>query len=67
VDRDYDIFEIHPNRDLLWRACVAGLDNARLRVAELGKESGNQFFATHTPAKEIVARVNHDHRMGGGG
>jgi hypothetical protein len=60
VDREYDIFEVFPNGDLLWRACVTGLDSARLKVEELGKESGNQFFATHTATKEIVAQVNHD-------
>jgi hypothetical protein len=59
VDREYDIFEIYPNGDLLWRASVAGLENTRQKVAELGKQSGNPFFATYTPTKEIVAQVNH--------
>lgn len=60
MDREYDIFEVHPNGDLLWRECITGLENARLRVATLGQQSGNQFFATHTPTQEIVARANHD-------
>ncbi len=64
MDREYDIFEVCPNGDLLWRTSVSGLENARLKVAELGKQSSNQFFATHTPTKDIVAQVNHDHAKG---
>jgi hypothetical protein len=60
VDREYDIFEVFPNGDLLWRVCVTGLENTRLKLTELGKQSSNPFFATHTPTKEIVAQVNHD-------
>jgi hypothetical protein len=60
VDREYDIFEVHPNGDLLWRECVFGLENARRKVAALGQHSKNQFFATHTPTQEIVARANHE-------
>lgn len=60
MDREYDIFEVHPNGDLLWRECVTGLENARMKVEELGRQSTNPFFAAHTPTKEIVARVNHD-------
>jgi hypothetical protein len=64
VDREYDIFEVYANGDLLWRACVTGLENAREKLAELGKQSSNPFFATHTPTKEIVAQVNHDRAKG---
>jgi hypothetical protein len=60
VDNEYDIFEVRPNGDILWRECVAGLENAREKVAELGSHSANPFFATHTPTKQIVAQVNHE-------
>ncbi len=60
MDREYDIFEVCTNGDLLWRTCVEGLENAHLKLAELGKRSPNPFFAAHTPTNEIVARVNHD-------
>ncbi len=59
MDLEYDIFEAYPNGDLLWRACVTGLENARQKVAELGNLSPNLIFATHTPTKEIVAQANH--------
>lgn len=60
MDREYDIFEVYPNGEQLWSVCVTGLENARLKLAKLEKQSSNQFFATHTPTKEIVAQVNHD-------
>ncbi len=63
MDREYDIFEVRSNGDLLWRECVAGLENARSRVAVLGHQSASHFFATHTPTQEIVARVNHDPQL----
>jgi hypothetical protein len=61
MDRQYDIFEVYPNGEMLWHCCVTGVENARLKVAEFGEQSSNQFFATHTPTKEIVALVNHHH------
>jgi hypothetical protein len=64
MDHEYDIFEVCPNGDMLWRVCVTGLENTRLKLVELGKQSSNPFFATHTPTKEIVARVNHDRAKG---
>ena len=64
MDREYDIFEVYPNGDVLWRMCVTGLDNARLKLTELGKLSSNPLFATHTPTQEIVAQVNHDRAKG---
>jgi hypothetical protein len=64
VDRQYDIFEIYPNGELLWHCCVTGLENARLKVEEFGRHSSNQFFATHTPTKEVVARANREHSKG---
>jgi len=60
LDLDYDIFEAFPDGDIGWRTCVLGLENACLKVAQLGKLSSNEFFALHSPTQEVVARVNHD-------
>ena len=60
MDREYDIFEVYPNGDLFWQGCVVGLENARLKVAELGQKSSNRIFATYTPTKEIVAQANYN-------
>jgi hypothetical protein len=48
VHPEYDIFKVCPDGDLLWRLCVAGLENARLKAAELGKQSSNPFFAARS-------------------
>ena len=58
MNREYDLFERLPDGLLVWRAVVSGLENARIRLQELAKLSNNEYFAIHTPTKEIVDRVN---------
>ncbi|MGH9738785.1 MAG: hypothetical protein ACRD4X_09380 [Candidatus Acidiferrales bacterium] len=58
MDREYDIFEKLPDGDLVWRAFVVGLESARAKLGQLASHSKNEFFAIHTPTKQIVARVN---------
>lgn len=56
--REYDIFEQLPDGSVEWRGFVIGLDTARTRLELLGNRSKHEFFAMHTPTKEIVVRVN---------
>jgi len=58
MDREYDIFEQLPDGAVLWRGLVHGQESARARLDELASRSKNEFFAIHTPTKDIVARVN---------
>jgi hypothetical protein len=55
VNREYDIFEKFPDGSHIWRAYVRGLVEARAQVARLSETSTNEFYAMHTPTKEIVA------------
>ena len=55
MDREYDVFEKFPDGTHIWRAFVKGLIEARARVAELSEISPDEFYAIHTPSKEIVA------------
>ena len=55
MDREYDIFERFPDGSQIWRAFVKGLIEARARVVELSETSLNEFYAIHTPTKEVVA------------
>lgn len=55
MDREYDIFEKFPDGAHVWRAFVKGLIDARARVEQLSEQSSNEFYAIHTPSKEIVA------------
>jgi hypothetical protein len=57
VDREYDVFEIFPDGTHIWRAFVRGLVDARARVVELSDSSPNEFYAIHTPTKEVVANI----------
>jgi hypothetical protein len=57
---EYDIFEIMPDRSLLWRACTRSLKNANLMLMDFSKQSTNEFFAIHLLTNEIVARSNHE-------
>jgi len=42
---DCDIFEEMPDGATRWRACVFGVECAESTLRELGRESGNKFFA----------------------
>ncbi len=58
MNREYDLFEKFPDGSTIWRDFVVGLEVARQRLQHLAQESTNEFFAIHTPTKEIVAREN---------
>lgn len=52
--REYDLFEKFPDGSSLWRACVLGLEGARLHLRELAQKSGNQFYAIDMVSGKIV-------------
>ena len=58
MNREYDIFEKFSDGSVLWRDFVRGLEPARAKLEELGSSSKNEFFAMHTPTKDIAVRVN---------
>jgi hypothetical protein len=58
MNREYDIFERLPDGSVVWRAFVQGLEPARSKLGALASSSKNEFFAIHTPTKDIVVRVN---------
>jgi hypothetical protein len=49
----YDLFERFPDGSSLWRACVIGLDGARLHMKDLAVRSSNQFYAMHVATGKI--------------
>ena len=57
MERDYDIFETLADGAPVWRGVVRGLEEARAAVSRLASQGTNEFFAIHTPTKEIVARA----------
>jgi len=54
MDREYDIFESRQDGSVTWRATVHGLRSARLIIAELVKNTGNDHFAMNLPTGEVV-------------
>ena len=58
MNREYDIFEKFSDGSVLWRDFVRGLEPARAKLEELASSSKNEFFAMHTPTKDIAVRVN---------
>ena len=58
MDREYDIFESRQDGSVTWRATVHGLRSARLIIAELVKNTGNEHFAMNLPTGEVVFPVD---------
>lgn len=56
---EYDIFEVLPDRNVIWRACTRSLEDANIMLVNLSKQSTNEFFAIHLHTNEIVARMNY--------
>ena len=50
----YDLFEKFPDGSSLWRACVIGLEGARLHVLDLAQRSPNAFYAMNVENGKIV-------------
>jgi hypothetical protein len=50
----YDLFEKFPDGSSLWRACVIGLEGARLHVSDLARRSPNKFYAMNVANGKIV-------------
>ena len=57
MDREYDLFERAPDNSVLWQTSVRGIDNARLKMLQLAKANGREYFALHAASGVIVARA----------
>lgn len=53
-NHEYDLFEKFPDGSSLWRACVIGLEGARLHMFDLAQRSPNQFYAINVVSGKIV-------------
>ena len=58
MERSYDIFEVLPNDDLLWKAAVEGLEAAVVKLHELGNSSASEFRVLHLPTNATIATIN---------
>jgi len=53
-NHEYDLFEKFPDGSSLWRACVIGLEGARLHMFDLAQHSSNKFYAINVVSGKIV-------------
>jgi hypothetical protein len=58
ADRTYDIFEIRADGTPIWRAAVAGHENAVRRLHELSEKTSNELRMMHVSTETLVAVVN---------
>jgi hypothetical protein len=60
MERDYDIFEVLPDGQPIWRAAVAGHENALRVLKELAVKTTNEVRMMHLPTKAVIAVLNVD-------
>jgi hypothetical protein len=54
MNHKYDLFEKFSDGSSLWRACVIGLEGARLHMFDLARRSSNEFYAMNVVSGKIV-------------
>ena len=58
MERDYDIFEVLPEGRPIWRAAVAGHENALRMLKQLAVKTTNEVRMMHLPTKAFIAVMN---------
>src|ERR1700674_900151 len=58
MDRDYEIFECRTDGRVMWRARTSGLQNARMELHRLTRDTGREYFAMHLSTGEVLFAVD---------
>jgi hypothetical protein len=58
VLRTYDLFEVLPDGDLIWKAKIDGHEDAIVTLQEHAKHRVNEFRLMHLPTKTVIATIN---------
>ena len=58
MERNYDIFEVLPDSQPMWRAAVARHENALRALKELAVKTTNEVRVMHLPTKAVIAVMN---------
>jgi hypothetical protein len=58
MQRTYDLFEVLPDGDLIWRAKIEGHESAIHELQKASKRSANEFRLMHIPTKAVIATIN---------
>ena len=54
----FDLFEVYPDRSMIWRGYVEGAQAALAKLATMGHQTRNECYAMNLCTKEIVGRIN---------
>jgi hypothetical protein len=63
VQHLFDIFEILPTGEPVWRAAVNGHDKAIRKLCELTSAGPNVFRLVHLPTKAVIATLNQPKKL----
>jgi hypothetical protein len=66
MERTYDIFEILPDGNPVWRKAVIGHEASINKMRELASQSQNEFRVIHLPTNSLVAVLNPREQSGSG-
>src|SRR6202161_366448 len=58
MSRTYDLFEVMPDGDLIWRAKIEGHESAVHELQQAAKRSANEFRLMHLPSMTVIAVTN---------
>jgi hypothetical protein len=56
--RTYDLFEVLPDGDLIWKRTVEGHEKAIEQLRRVANGSANEFRLIHIPTKAVIATIN---------
>jgi hypothetical protein len=56
--RIYDLFEVMPDGDLIWRAKIEGHESAIFQLQQAAKGSAIEFRLMHLPSMTVIAAIN---------
>jgi hypothetical protein len=56
--RTYDVFEILPDENLIWRATIEGHESAIEKFKQVATGGANEFRLMHLATKTVIATIN---------
>ncbi len=61
--RTYDLFEVMPDGDLIWRAKIEGHESAVHELQQAARRSANEFRLMHIPSMTLIATINTQNKL----
>lgn len=58
MEPEYDLFEVFPGGEKLWRGSHRGQERALMALEALGRKTKNECFAAELGTEIVIGRVN---------